>query len=280
MNKEPQRCYNDAYENLYLPICHLSFFVVSQAQPVTRGLVGYYPFDGDLRDYSPSNNNCTGSNISYTSGVLGASSTALLCNGQNTVATTSFGFPLLRDFSISTFLKLNTAPLPRQLLAVISVEAFDLYFNLGVSTDSGLGFQFQSGGTRQPFIKYSYDSIIGKFAHVVVVRSNQSLKLFINKRLVDSSIVNTSTVNGLTNSAKFGGSPLINQFGATGYLDGVIDEMRIYNRSLSQNEIDTLGGIADPTAIRKFVSMKVTSSVLTKSQLRLKLADRAYNKHP
>lgn len=228
--------------------------------PVAAGLIARYAFDSSLVDSSPTRNDLAGFPI-YGVDRRGriARSVDLLGNTQHTAG---FSLSLARDFSTSCWIRPRVLPEAGKLHAIFSVEGgTTLYFNLGLSGDSGVGFRFEAGGNGQPFVNYRYDSsFAGVWSHVAIVRNNNRLRLYVNGIARDSAAVSTALVDGLSNPFNVGGSVLVAFFGLGGYYNGLLDDLRVYNRPLTKAEVDTLAEHL-PTALRPHQAVNESAQV-------------------
>ena len=181
-----------------------------------------------------------------------------------TKLTSTAPLAISRDFSAATWFNPSHLPASGQLEPIFSVESFTgLYFNLGVSGDSGVGFLFSANGNMQPFVNsHLIPSDVNTWMHVAAVRSNDNLVLYVNGVAADSATVSTGTVDGLSNNMFVGGSTILPFAGAGGFYYGAMDELRIYDRVLSQAEIDTLAEHF-PVAVRPTLAGLPTNSVFT-----------------
>lgn len=217
--------------------------------PVPSGLIARYAFDNSLADSSATRNDLSGfPNYNVDRRGNAAGSVDLLGNTQ---LTAGFSLSLARDFSTSCWIRPRILPEAGKLHAIFSVEGgTTLYFNLGLSGDSGVGFRFEAGGNGQPFVNYRYDtSFAGVWSHVAVVRNDNRLHLYVNGIARDSAAVSSALVDGLSNPFNVGGSTLVAFFGLGGYYNGLLDDLRIYNRPLTKAEVDTLAEHL-PTGLR------------------------------
>jgi hypothetical protein len=89
---------------------------------------------------------------------------------------------------------------------------------------------------------------VNTWSHVAVTYDGANLKLFVNGTQV-RSIAHTGPISTSTGLLAIGGDPALGQ-----YFNGVIDELRIYNRALTQTQIQTdiaapVGGVVAPTRV-------------------------------
>jgi hypothetical protein len=239
--------------------CALLFHIGTlQAQQIpSAGLQLLYTFNQlngpTVADRSPSLNDLTIANGLLVPGRLPADSSALFCNGFTTLGQAAFPIALTTNFTFSLWLYPLDLPTGQNLFAVFGIESGDLFLNLGFSGDSGLGFQFKSGGIRQPFVNYRPAApLLNTWSHIAITRQGTLLKLYVNTQLIDSSQVAPRFIDGSSNAFSIGGSPLIQQFGLSGFYNGYMDNLAIYNRGLTRAGVDSL--YTDLTPIRANLS--------------------------
>jgi hypothetical protein len=111
----------------------------------------------------------------------------------------------------------------------------------------------QDGGMRGNVYSFATGSCVSDdhdlgngWKHVAAVRHGKELKLFVDGEVVASS-ANTGPPVDLSCEA-----PLRIGFGPEGYFEGKMREVRVYNRSLSDDAVKTMGGSAlGKTALRE-----------------------------
>ncbi len=207
---------------------------------VSRGLISRYSFDGTLADSSASQSNLSG-NAGFGPDRQARANGAILLTGSAALPSAQ-PLNIVTDFSAACWIRPTRLPGRGRLHAIFSVESTTLFFNLGLSGDSGIGFRFEANGP-QPFVNTPIPAdLTSNWAHIAVTRDANTCKLFLNGRRVDSVAVSAAPVDGLSNGLLVGGSNLLAMFGVEGFYDGLLDELRFYNRALTRAEIDTLAG--------------------------------------
>ncbi|HEY8937189.1 MAG TPA: LamG-like jellyroll fold domain-containing protein, partial [Cyclobacteriaceae bacterium] len=176
-----------------------------------------------------------GTGISWTTGVSGsgilfnpASSTPYVSMPSGIVST-------LTDFTISAWVKPNA-------LSTWS-RVFDFgtstsnYMFLSVSNGSVPRFAIRTASVAENGINSSTALQAGKWAHMVVTQAGTTAIMYINGVEVgrNSAMALTPSSMGTTTQNYFGKSQW-----ADPYLNGVLDDIRIYNKSLSTSEIVAL----------------------------------------
>ena len=235
---------------------------------MTNGLVGYWNFDegsgtlaADSSGFGDTATLSTGATWT-TNAVLGAS--ALLLNAASASSASvpdSTALEISGDLTIAMWVKQNSLPTTNSWMYYLEKGqnnqenyAFGAYSD---ATGTRLFFEFidATGTTRYYTQGTGLALSAGTWTHVAVVfdHTNGQLYFFIKGKQVSSMAVTQS----LTAAA----NPLvIGQQNITGYeyyLNGSIDDLRIYNRALAASEISALSLI---TSITLPVPTGVTAS--------------------
>jgi hypothetical protein len=224
----------------------------SNTVTLTTGLVGYWPLDGNTTSFKTnttqdvSGNGNTGSlfNMSTTtSPIPGKIGQALYFNdaqqgyidlgkNMNAIGVTSVG-------TFSGWIK------PTRSFSVVNDTLFGDYDNAGGgATANGMTLRISSSGTAATFYIYSngtasridtsYNFSLNTWYQIVGVTTGSILKLYVNGKLISS----TAQLNNLGNSsvtAKIG-----ERGDAVTLMRGNLDDLRIYNRALSAQEVQQL----------------------------------------
>ena len=195
-----------------------------------QGLVAYYPFNGNARDASGYGNNGTVNGAVLTADRLGRSNSAYSFNGSSSAINFS-ALPLTQvdNWTISAWV--NPASLNQLGIAV--AVGFD-----NASWGDGYGFGFQGGSAWMGLFSglvymntgYSVPNT-NQWHHMVMLRQTGTTKFFVDGK----QTANTYTVTPYT--------PTVFTIGAQNgahFFNGQVDDVRIYNRPLSSNEVTQL----------------------------------------
>jgi hypothetical protein len=108
--------------------------------------------------------------------------------------------------------------------------------SLGISFGYGagiVGFSIRDEASTTNIAKTSLNYVVtNRWYHVVGIRDNNNLLVYIDGALLDNVSAAFGTFNAATN-ASIGAVQTI----SSGYFNGTIDEIRVYNRSLSSDEV-------------------------------------------
>lgn len=233
---------------------------VNDCNVVSNGLVACYPFDGDAKDYSGNNNHGTPqSGISYTTGIMNQ---AAKLDGNSTgyirVANPLQKFD--QQYTITGWV--STAGRGMPIFSKYSWNgSAGKGFNLSSTTLDGNGYSV-SGSTlfnvtlfNEGWIPSKYPTYtlpVNQFQYVTAVYNAGNSMLYINGELVSQKTVTQLASLDNPYDMLIGSYFHDNGTNAVASLeqrtfDGLIDDLRIYNRALAEDEIQQLYNL--PTQI-------------------------------
>jgi hypothetical protein len=215
----------------------IKFVVTNESQPsLSDGLIAYYPFNGNANDLSGNGNNGTlVGNATFVEGHIGAT---LYLDGDGDYVDLGTGFDLNNNDSVSVWI--NSHDLSRRYPAIFAKYEtnhygpydFDLHYdkiNLWVSDGAG--------GYR------SIDSISSirenEWYHIVFTINGDTLNIYING-VLDTTTTGLPIISNNYDRVTVGRQAYM--FSPYSNLEfiGYIDELRIYNRVLTQSEVTEL----------------------------------------
>jgi concanavalin A-like lectin/glucanase superfamily protein/Big-like domain-containing protein len=214
----------------------------------TLSLVAAYGFsEGSgitTMDVSSNNNTATLSAAAWTSS--GRFGSGLTFNGTSSVVEAADINPLTAqaDATFMAWVFLNSAP--TEVASVFNKwsQTVDDEFMFGISPNRTLYFAWQTtGGSSWGGVSYDEATGIGQiplttWAHIAVVRRGADLLFYINGSLdatLGSAMDTSPFRNGIT-TLRIGGQ---GRGSRNRFFNGVLDEARIYDRALSQAEIQS-----------------------------------------
>jgi len=227
---------------------------------IDDGLIAYYTFDGNIMDESGNGNDATkNGNISYVEGILGEG--AKLNGGANIKTPVAFnGTDENQHFTISFWGLVND----------LDKGIFITNYNYGDGCSSihmsaktiGISGKFKENVSNGYTLSYypidiSNFSQLHNWTHYLLTYDNNSERIYINGLLKEEKKIGSNQIGGHNGSSKYPRDDtdfdrLLNigmYNNAFGYaassisessLNGVIDDLRIYNRALTENEITKL----------------------------------------
>lgn len=230
-------------------IACLLFSFSSFNQDISERLKAYYNFTGNLSDSSGNENNIVLGTGLFSQDRFGNEASALTLNGitDSLVLPIPEFAPILGDFTISFWLKTKNP------------EVMNLFSSKENPTDTTTNFEIQLASNNQNALNdlpqsfyqtFVYWNGIGDLAngiaegnpglysknnwcHFLIKRTNDTLKIYYDH--IEHVLSLESFYDGSL------GDVVDLIFGASPYLfEGTIDDMRFYDRSLSQSEIDQL----------------------------------------
>jgi hypothetical protein len=230
--------------NTSLYLFNQSYMSLVSTTNSSNGLVAYYKLDGNALDETGKNNGtfvkANGiQNITSIEGKLGGA--------YEFNRSVSGSFINLPNFNITTTEMTISAWIRTNSIVNQEQRFLDTY---GTSGDRGYLFYINSGGTlRIIFFNASNDAVTlattiypnqSEWYHVVGTHKAGESIIYINNIVRDSETSLTGQMKSTINSPRIGATV------STVAPNGTIDEVMIFNRSLSANEINTLYNQSQP----------------------------------
>ncbi len=214
----------------------------------TSGLVGYWNFDensGTVASDSSGNGNLgqLTNGASWTSGKIGSGVVFDGVDDRVLIGNPSaLNFGTGQDFTISVWIKgLDTTQAQKIISKRSSSDGYQLRFN----SPGSFIWRIDEPATITDTIAPAHP-LNGLWRHIVTGRSGSQHFLYIDGTLVKTSTDNTSESVQSTENLSIG-----NDQGSNEAFNGSVDEVRIYNRGLSAQEIidiyNDTGVVAPPT---------------------------------
>ncbi len=243
----------------------------------TNGLVGYWPFNGNANDESGNGNNGMVYGATLTMDRFGNTGKACYFDGVNDFITISHSnsLAIVGDITMSVWKKSfgNTGNYETFLTKRDANGNWNYSFGashyFGPGGCSGEVDKYvtarRNGGGAQYELRYS-DSIVSTsvnlWTHMVVVIKNNEVRFYINGQITAYSCFG----NQFTISPIDIGAPLSIgscNCGLAEYFNGILDDIAIYNRALTQEEITALyTGIPPCAATSSTTNLTVPSTSL------------------
>jgi ELWxxDGT repeat protein len=210
---------------------------IGSACPITDGLVAYYNLDNNFTDLSGNGHNATYASAILTTGRKGVANTAYSFNGVNHRINLG-GWFNLQEFTLSMWLNAATTQNNSYAMIIDNNHGSNISFNVQQDFTINNRYYFAVGGN--PTHGYSPFSLTpNQWEHIVLVKGNGFMKVFKNGVLLGSvthlGLTNyTSTVPSLCLGA------YVNNNNYIRYWAGKMDDIKIYNRALSDVEVGYL----------------------------------------
>ncbi|MFC1853525.1 LamG domain-containing protein [candidate division CSSED10-310 bacterium] len=213
----------------------LSATDVKELYDSESGLVAYYPFNGNANDESGFGNHGTVTGVTLTTDRFGNPDSSYSYDGGEDyidLGDNIFSNSDLTSGTISLWAKADTVSSDFEVIALEGVIWFG--YDPSLCASGGWCFQLYDSGGNSFLTNSSIQ--IGVWTNLVETWDGTTQKIYINGQFVDSA---------LQGSPAFDSFDRANIFGAdysktTRLFDGQIDDVRVYNRALSESEIQQL----------------------------------------
>jgi len=252
--------------------CALLVSVQAQTQ-FTNGLVAYYPFNGNANDASGNGNNGTVTSAALAADRFGNPNSAYAFDGVSSLITVpdSPSLRVTNDITVTCWLSFSQTNFGGAGVRFVG-KGGDCGRNYGLWLDQGAYWMFQQFAPEGGCVGCQENTAgttpvvaaLGKWYQMVGVRSGSVSRLYVDGVLVRER---SPTCSASTYS---GNEPLI--IGAPGYsnpqqnlhlMQGGLDDIRIYNRAFSSNEVAQLYAIESGPRVDLIKAVKPSFSNLS-----------------
>ena len=220
----------------FILLLNTLFFNFIAAQP-TQGLIGYWPFNGNANDYTGNGSNGVVYGATLTKDRFNFNDKAYHFNGINNYINFGDKTPPFKDqLSISVWIKTNSKSYAtKYIIGKYGWSPVRGFHIIQHQLDLMLAWRDQSN--IYTFIRSNVVINDDKWHHIFGKVSGNNWELWVDGNKVGEKVTSTPDVNLLTNYDLYVGGHFNNGIDEFMYFDGAIDDIRMYNRALTQLEI-------------------------------------------
>ena len=214
-----------------------------------NGLVACYPFNANAVDATGNNNNGTVNGATLTTDRFGKSNAAYNFDGGSYIAVSPDQFKN-KSYTYSVWVKLDIIPVEEDNNTFLAIggPGADQVLSCTNNYSSLASKGFQSGGYNvgNPVISNNWTGIlpnVNRWYHVLVTRDDVSIKLYVDGVSIMDNSSRTSTGGTDVGYANPTYVTIGSRVGADGYfqsLQGSLDDIYIYNRAITPEEVTAL----------------------------------------
>jgi len=219
---------------------------------VTTGLVAKYDFTGNANDGSGNANNGSVNGATLTADRFGNPNAAYLFNGTTNFIDVPHSSSLTfvtNKISVSYWVKFNSFQssgsqevlMCKQSSFGASQAGFNIYQDANTSNNMAVSNSSTFGWVIQPY------TFLSQYHHVVNVYDNGDAYSYLDGVLTNTLTGQTGTIGANTNNLVIG-KPSWTYPNAFPF-DGVLDDIRIYNRPLTACDVDSLFIMPNPATV-------------------------------
>ncbi len=233
------------------------FALPSHAQ-FSNGLIAHWTFNGHVNDVSGNNYHGTPTNVSYTPGILNISNTAASFNGMNSYISVPYQASMnLDSFSICAVVKLHgyypstcqanyilsrgADHTPGHYSLLFSDNAYDTVDCYNLDTSKHVFYSGVSTKTLNhslhPQFQYSPTIVTDRWYCVVTTYANDTERVYVDGNLVSTGVLPTGSLGTSTEGITIGSTRYGKYIQYPYWLNGEVDDLRLYNRQLSNTDV-------------------------------------------
>ena len=193
---------------------------------INDGLVAYYPFEGDVEDYTGNYSGISYNSISFKPGISGLSASF---NGLDSYIKTNTVSESWPTWSVGFFVKIND--IRRSI--IFEREVVGEYYDFEIGLDDQNVLRIENDNGDYPVMQSIKPLRVGEWYHIVVTYDGNEKKLYINGDL-DYTIIDKNSLISVKSPFLIGRH--VNS-SYPNYFSGYIDELRVYKRALSGSDV-------------------------------------------
>ena len=217
---------------------------------IKDGLVAYYPFTGNANDSSGNRINGTVQGASLTTDRFGNLNSAYNFNGSSNYISLSNTFlngAIVTQMSYSIWFKISNYPSSGNAYTLTDKNAYWRQVQMTIGSNGSINFWWTYPNPQAYYGTYSSANIVSlnKWNNYTVVLNGNILNAYLNGILITTFIQNSNNGSIDFSYLTQGNSTSTNLIGVQNsvspgfqyYFNGSIDDFRVYNRTLTTNEI-------------------------------------------
>jgi len=215
---------------------------------ITDGLIVYYPFEDNSQDMSGNSNNGinAASGVSYAPGKCGQ---AVSLDGSNGYIQLTNSLNATNGLTFSFWMNSSGLISGQKNGIIISKYDWNYYpprnFSVGSTGQKiggGFNYDINTGDGANIYYSVEQDKPLetDKWYHVVINTTPDAIELYVDGKLVNAPTRRSSTYKNTANMKTFIGNAFNAGGGANNHYHGMLDEFRVYNRPLTETEINQL----------------------------------------
>ncbi len=213
----------------------------------TNGLVAYYPFIGNADDATSNGNNGIVNGVALTVDKNGNPNSAYSFNGtSNNIGLSQpfLGGVQVNSFTFYTRFKSIGSPANGSAYNIWGKTFFWGEVNFGIAPDNTIYIIWanSNGGNTYTHVQTNTSITPNTWVDALITFENSQVKIYFNGVLqATTDYYGTNSLANFAqdaNSSKIGSR--INGGQTGGYFNGILDDLGVWNRALTQNEINNL----------------------------------------
>jgi hypothetical protein len=221
---------------LFVGILVIAMARATQAQvPITNGLVAYYPFNGNANDASGNGNDLTNNGATLCPDRFGNPNQAYSFDGSSFLSSSNSPLSEVDDWTVTAWIQPGS---------LNQSSGFAVCVGENSSVNNGFGFGI-SGGNQLfaffPGVSFAPDDYVftstNQWNQVVMLRSAGAAMFYVNGIPSTNTFLATPTAPPTAFEIGSAGYP---SYGESLFFVGAVDDVRVYNRALSSNEVQEL----------------------------------------
>jgi hypothetical protein len=207
-----------------------------------NGLVGYWPFCGNANDVSGNGNHGTVNGATLTNDRLGNTNSSYSFNGINNYINIGSNSLFTNQYAYSSWVYLDSAILQARAVIISKLQSTGIYQYKGSELNINNQQHFltiQGNDTLYNYFESTANIVpLNQWSQIVATYDGLHIKHYVNGNFIDSATA-FHLADSLGSPIFFGARPFDTN-GPYWFMNGLLDDIGIWNRALSSQEIQQL----------------------------------------
>ena len=200
---------------------------------INDGLVAYYPFNGNARDESGNGNDGTVHGATLVADRYGNTDSAYHFDGVNDYIYIQYDTSLVpANYTVVVWYRADSFKVGEIITKGIDIHYYQIQFKSPKTGTNTIEFWYEDQLDNDYYILSNVGYDVDKYFMAAMIFDDLSLSAYINGQLIEEKVFSVAPYDN--------GDGLYIGKGNHDYFHGVIDDVRIYNRALSEAEIQEL----------------------------------------
>lgn len=216
----------------------------TQCDLLSANSVGWWPGDGDANDIAGGNNGTLVNGATFAPGIVGQ---GFSFDGVNDfVQVAQNAFDGLTDLTVDAWVKFDVLDSPdsdAQTIISALQSGVAHYWTLLKTDDNTLDLSFLTaeGNCNLNFVSQVFPFQTDRFYHIAATKAGGVVTLYVDgDEIISQTTSCTGAISANTGTTLIGAQDPISGSSVQRPLDGIIDELEIFNRALSASEVQDI----------------------------------------
>jgi hypothetical protein len=208
----------------------------------SNGLVGWWPFNGNANDESGNGNNGTVFGSLLSNDRFGNINSSYSFDGNNNYINIGSNILFTNEYTFSAWVYIDSSIIKPRSVIISKLQSTGVYQYKGSELNINNEQHFLTIQGNDTLYNYFEDTTnivsLNQWTHIIATYDGQFIRHYVNGNIIDSTTA-YYLADSIGNPVFIGARPFDTN-GPYWFMNGIIDDIGIWNRALTQQEITNL----------------------------------------